>query len=276
MMLDAKSTERMFAMPAFEGLRILVSYRQKHPELPTKELLRIIEKLEVDGASFDFEAALHLEEIVPTENMPDGLAYYRLCIRSVLLFRQPVWAKAMSQGRTRFIRTLSPNDQSIFEGAGILLNPPDEALVEWWDGVCGEARAAIDREKMRQARAAEALSIALEIKSLAKLGINQTPSWTGLDDNFAGYDVKSYRLVGNTVQPKLIEVKSTTASPLRFFITRNEWNTALKFGDAYVFHIWDMSVKPERLFVRTTEDVLRNIPEDQMKGRWKSAQIPVG
>ena len=275
-MSAADSTERMFAMPAFEGLRILLTYREKHPELPNNELLRIIEKLEIDGSTLDFEAALHLEQIVPTEDIPDGLDYYRLCIKSVLLFRQPVWAKAMSQGRNRFIRTLSANDQSIFEGAGILQDPPDAALVEWWDGVCGEARAAIDREKMRQARAAEALSIALEIKELAKLGINQTPSWTGLDDNFAGYDVKSYRLVGNIVQPKLIEVKSTTASPLRFFITRNEWNTALKFGEAYVFHVWDMSVKPERLFVRTNADVMKNIPEDQMRGQWKSAQIPVG
>ena len=182
----------------------------------------------------------------------------------------------MSQGRKRFIRTLSANDQSIFEGAGILQNPPDASLVEWWDGVCGEARAAIDRDKMRQARAAEALTIAEEVIALEKQSIDKTPQWTGLDDNFAGYDVKSYRLVDNNVQPKLIEVKSTIASPLRFIITRNEWNTALKFGDSYVFHIWDMSVQPERLFVRTTEEVMKNIPEDQMKGQWKSALIPVG
>ena len=34
MMSGPDSTERMFAMPAFEGLRILTSYRQKHPDLP--------------------------------------------------------------------------------------------------------------------------------------------------------------------------------------------------------------------------------------------------
>ncbi|WP_183664872.1 DUF3883 domain-containing protein [Phyllobacterium trifolii] len=40
---------------------------------------------------------------------------------------------------------------------------------------------------------------------------------------------------------RLIEVKSTIASPLRFFVTRNEWDTCQNMGVAYRFHVWDLS-----------------------------------
>lgn len=42
----------------------------------------------------------------------------------------------------------------------------------------------------------------------------------------------------------MIEVKSTIASPLRFIVSRNEWEQADKFGPAYLFHVWDMQKNP--------------------------------
>jgi len=73
---------------------------------------------------------------------------------------------------------------------------------------------------------------------------------------------------------RLIEVKSTIASPLRF-LTRNEWDQADQFGDAFVFHIWNLQAEPPVLFERTVEQVRPHVPVDNEKGKWKTAMIPV-
>lgn len=275
-MIDSQATERLFAMPAFEALRVLRNYRTVHPEMATVELMGAIQRIEPDGQSLDLEASLHLDDIVDRDCDLGGATFYRSCIRAVVLNHQPIWAKSMSQGRTRFVSKLDTNDQSIFDAAGLLDDPPEMELVEWWDAVCGEARAITDRKKMMQARKAELMSIELERVELERQGINKTPKWTGLDDNFAGYDVLSYRFRNESIVSKLIEVKSTIASPIRFYLTRNEWNTAEQIGVAYVFHIWDMNVSPERLYVRSVQQVSKHIPTDQEDGKWTVAMIPLG
>jgi hypothetical protein len=64
-------------------------------------------------------------------------------------------------------------------------------------------------------------------------------------------------------------------SPLRFFISRGEWNKAEKAGSAYLFHVWDMTKNPEALYMRTVAEVAPHIPSDNEKGAWNVAQIPI-
>ena len=182
----------------------------------------------------------------------------------------------MMQGTIRFYSALERDEQSLFRETGILGEPPDDDFVEWWDDLVGELRLIGDLERMVRARAAERLTIAHETERLKREGIEGVPKWTGLDDNTKGYDVQSLDRVGNTIANKLIEVKSTIASPLRFRLTRNEWEQAVKFGPAYVFHIWDMLKEPPILYVRTVEQVAPHVPTDGEKGKWKDVEIPVG
>jgi len=74
----------------------------------------------------------------------------------------------------------------------------------------------------------------------------------------------------------MIEVKSSVASPLRFIVTRNEWDQAAKFGPAYLFHVWDMARSPAVLYERTSAQVAAHIPSDNDKGKWKLAEISLG
>ena len=120
------------------------------------------------------------------------------------------------------------------------------------------------------------MSIDHEIKRLAALGIDKTPEWKGLDDNFAGYDVLSYDTGEFGPVNRMIEVKSTVFSPLRFILTRNEWEQAVKAGPAYVFHVWDMSKTPAAFYERTSAQVAIHIPSYNEKGKWKTAEIPLG
>lgn len=83
----------------------------------------------------------------------------------------------------------------------------------------------------------------------------------------------SYALVDGTIVNRLIEVKSTIASPMRFRVTRNEWEQADKSGAAYSFHIWDMQKAPPILHTRAVEDVRPHIPSDNDAGTWKDVEI---
>ena len=54
----------------------------------------------------------------------------------------------------------------------------------------------------------------------------------GLGDNFAKYDVLSFDLGIHGIVDRMIEVKSSKASTLKFYNTRNESIQAEKVGDA--------------------------------------------
>lgn len=269
------STERIFSLSCFEGLRLIRKYKIGHPELQLAELIGLVEKVEADALSLDLEASGYLSELVDAECPLDGQEFYQHCIKAVLLKHQPLWAKLMRQGRSRFVKKLDANDQDIFAAAGLMINPTPLEVVTWWDSVSGFARLFSDQEKMEQGRAAELLSLKHEKERLQKLGISKEPEWPGFDDNFAGFDVLSFDKNEYGLINRLIEVKSTTLSPMRFIVTRHEWSKAKKAGDAYLFHVWDMKQEPPVLHIRTVEQVEPHIPENQGKGAWTLADIPM-
>lgn len=268
-------TERVFALPCFEGLRLYRRYSNEYPGLPTPELLSLIDEVEADAHTLDMEASVYLSKLVEPECPLDGHGFYQACIKGVLTIHNPIWAKLMRQGRSRFIKRLNPNDRDVFAAAGLLESPAPMHVVTWWDTVSGFARLTSDHEKMAQGRAAEMLTLEYERARLKRIGITREPAWPGLDDNFAGYDVLSYDHGPTGEINRLIEVKSTTVSPLRFIITRNEWNKAKRAGSRYVFHVWDMKPEKPVLYERNVEDVEPHIPGDNGKGSWKHAEIPV-
>lgn len=266
-------------MPAFEGLRLVRLYSVQHPTAAPDDLVPIIKKVEANASSYDFPAALQLHDTVPKSAPYQGVEFYRECLSSALLLELPEWAKLVTLGRGRFIKRLKAPEfrdiRSLFRQARLLDEPPDMADIEWWDRLQASVRSDQDAEKMRRARQAEQLSLEYEIRLLQTAGITKQPIWMSIEDNTAGYDVLSYRAGELGLLNRLIEVKSTIASPLRFFLTRNEWDQADQFGDAFVFHIWNLQVEPPVLFERTVEQVRPHVPADNEKGQWKTVMIPV-
>ena len=269
------STERIFSLPCFEGLRLFLQYRTKYPDLPSVDLLSLIDSVEADAHSLDMEASVHLSTLVEADCPLDGPIFYRSCIKAILLKHQPIWSKAMRRGRKRFLDSLNPDDKDVFAAAGLMNDPAPSDVVTWWDGVSEFGRLISSQEKMEQARAAEMLTLERERTRLKTIGITKEPEWPGLDDNYAGYDVLSYMHGPTGVVNHLIEVKSTTISPLRFFISRNEWIKAENTGETYIFHVWDMDKTPPILHIRTVDEVAPHIPTDNGKGRWSNAEVPV-
>ncbi len=272
-MIEFISIERIFSLSCFEGLRLLQKHKIQQPTLSIQDLISYVEKVEIDAPSFDLEASAHLSILVGHYQELDDQLFYQTCISAVLQQREPSWAKAMKSGRERFTKELSSDAKAVFSAAGLMVNRPSREIVSWWDSISGHARYVFGRESMRQAREAELLTIKEEIKRLKTIGINEEPKWPGLDDNFAGYDVLTYDLGDVGLVNRLIEVKSTIASPPRFIVSRNEWQVAKQSGSAYSFHIWDMRKSPPRLHVYSVADVELHIPVDQGNGWWKSAEI---
>lgn len=269
------ATERVFSLPCFEGLRLFRKYQAVHPVLPVPELLALIDSVEADARGLDMDASAHLSTLVDDDCPLDGHAFYQVCIKAIVLKHQPIWSKLMRRGRIRFVKSLDTNDQDVFAAAGLMNEPTPLEVVKWWDGVSGYARLISDQEKMEQGRAAEILTLEYERDRLEGIGILKEPKWPGFDDNFAGYDVLSYNHSLSGIKNLLIEVKSTTASPLRFIVTRNEWKKAEKTAESYVFHVWDMNKTPPILHTRSVAEIAPHIPTDNGKGSWSHAAIPV-
>jgi len=265
--------ERIFSMPAFEGLRVLRLYMEKQPKLSIQDLVQLIEKIEPDAYSLDLHAAVRLVTLIDTSTPNDGVTFYRGCISAVLLQHQPVWLRVLIQGRSRFLQKLGRDEYSLFRQADLLDDEPDEIVVTWWDRVTGLVR--LEGDKLKQERRAERLSLESEKRRLVELGISLKPVWMGLEDNTAGYDILSYDPGVSAPINKLIEVKSTIASPLRFILTRGEWDKAKSVGAAYCFHIWDLQRDPPILYVKSFDNVEPHIPADSDKGKWKTVEIPV-
>lgn len=243
-----------------------------------KQAIEVLKAISADLASLDFDSALELDSVVSMQTPLDVPHYfYRACLSDLIVSQRLGWARIITLGRGRFLRQLERDEQQCFRAAQLTDDPPTPDVVQWWDILSGNMRREYDRGRLERARKAEWHTMQHEIQRLEKLGITQQPRWIAIDDNTAGYDILSYDVMeGENPRNRLIEVKSTTASPLRFYVTRNEWEQAIKFGDAYHFHVWDMSVTPPRLYERTVSQVRPHIPEDQASGKWATAEIRVG
>jgi Domain of unknown function (DUF3883) len=265
---------RVFTMSAFEGLRILRLRQTSYPNTGLTDLAELVRRVDPDGSSHDFDAAFQLDPIVisaaAAHDVPD---FYQHCIEAAIPAFRPLWGRIITLGRSVFVQKLSRDEVQCFRSAGLLEDPPTRPIISWWDRVAAVARLRSDQEKMVRARQAEEMSLAHEAKRLAQLGIEQSPLWMSIEDNTAGYDIQSFDPGAEGPVARLIEVKSTIASPLRFWLSRNEWETAKKYGSAYHFHIWDL--KGPQLHERTAAEILRHIPTDNERGKWANVLIPI-
>lgn len=265
---------RVFAMSAFEGLRVLRLQRAAYPDIVLIDLADIVRRVDPDGNSHDYEAAFRLETIVaPVAPASEASVFYQHCIEAAIPAFRPLWRRIIPLGRSKFVQKLSRDEMQCFRSAGLLDSPPPNDIISWWDRMAAIARLQADQEKMIRARDAERRSLDYEVTRLARLGINVPPEWMAIEDNTVGYDIRSSDLGPAGPVARLIEVKSTIASPLRFRLTRNEWETAKKYSAAYFFHIWDLN--GPQLHERTVSDILPHIPTDNERGRWENVEIPV-
>jgi hypothetical protein len=267
---------RIFGMSAFEALRLVRVHQREFPNLDFHRASELVKRIYGHSGGLDFTAALELSELISvTDEELADLAFYQKCIEKVISSQRPTWLRIIAFGRQHFTEKLSRDELHCFRSAGLLDAPPSSSVVAWWDRVAAESRQLTELARMERARKAERLTIEFERCRLKALGIVAEPRWTAIEDNHAGYDVHSYDPGETAPIARLIEVKSTIATPSRFILSRNEWMHADRFGSAYYFHVWDLRTDPPILHQLTFAQVRVHIPTNNEDGRWTDVEIPL-
>lgn len=194
----------------------------------------------------------------------------QLCLREQLLdvlsVAPPPWARTMIQGRFEALKVMPDDAAQCFRDCDLTAGA-DEDTVAWWDQASQSVRS--ERSKLNHAigRKAEKLSLMYERSRTGK-----DPLWQAIETNVAGYDVLSVVTAGFPERLK-IEVKGSRMGRKQasFFVTRNEWRTAMK-SKAYEFHLWLVHDVPS-LFVVSAKELESHVPEDRRSGRWETSQF---
>lgn len=269
-MTSSSNIPSEFRMSAFTAAIGIRRYIRDHPNTPNEEAALALRRSDADFAGADFSGGLRLCSYF-SEDIDDVSASIRHALFLLIQKHQPWWLKLIPYGRQRLATALTKDELQTFRAAALYHPQPSLAVIEWWDRLAAMARSEQDERFTEQGRRAELLSFNREIDRLAEAGVETPPVWTALDDNEAGYDIKSYNTTEYGLANLLIEVKSSTRSPPRIILTRGEWEVAKKFGSAYIFHIW--SFPAEELVVRSVKEISGHVPEDFGDGRWREIEI---
>lgn len=183
----------------------------------------------------------------------------------------PAWLVALPRGRRALRDALSPDAGECFKRAGAFDEAPSADVVAFLDRLANKARAHANLALVDSGRQAERMSFELESARCAAMPGAPAVHWIALDDNAAGYDIASSRLVDGHLAPKLVEVKSCRGRPLRMIVTRNEWLTAQRQPQAYFFHLWDLAAG--QIYELSPADVEGHMPLNQGEGSWDSATL---
>ena len=109
----------------------------------------------------------------------------------------------------------------------------------------------------------EQIILDYEKKQLTELGLYnyaQNVRWVAQEDCKAGYDILSFDESGNK---KYIEVKSSTGNVDKFYMTKNEIETAERFGgEYYIYKVNNMMSKP---FITKINDPYKLLNDGDLK-----------
>ena len=269
---------RHLSMSAFNALAAVRRYLVTYPEVEPTSAATSIQRNDADFSGSDFDAALSLHSLLPAdlvfrEFQPD----LRMAIKLVIFHHRPWWIQAAPYGRERLVSAIGRevgegrDELQSLRAAGLFDEFPSTDVVAWWDELGHLVRLEKEQQLLQQGREGERLTLAHERSRLRKLGIRLEPKWISIEDNLAGYDILSFDTGPVAPVHRLIEVKSSSRDIPHIFISRNEWEAALRYGDRYVFHVWHLPT--QILIERTVAEIQLNIPIDQGSGRWTDVEI---
>lgn len=223
------------------------------------------------GAGLDWDAIDRFHKLIESPLPKDRASAFRLCLSRLIEHDQPSWISLLFSGRDIAARTLDPNTLQCFEAAGAFDAIPNLEVVEWLDGLAMLALGVKTEDNLAKGREAERLSLQHEHARVTQAGIERSVEWVALNDNHAGYDIRSWMHKDDTVVPKLIEVKGYSGTSVSFFLTRNEWETAQSVLSPYVFQVW--SLNTGKLDEFSVSDIHPHIPTDKGHGAWQTVCI---
>lgn len=194
---------------------------------------------------------------------------FRSILRTYIEEVRPIWAYKFPAGREEAFSAMSADEIKCFEEAGLGRGAIGDDVIRWWDQISALFRNPDENELLKIGREGERLTIQYEFN---RVGVS--PKWVSIESNYAGYDVLSKESnVSN--DRRLIEVKAThkNIGDAEFFISRNEWETAVATQPRYCFYIW-LCGEVNKLAIVSTAEMRPHIAANKGAGRWVSISIP--
>jgi hypothetical protein len=195
---------------------------------------------------------------------------FRQTLRNMILALNPSWLRLAPMGRQGLLEGLPSDITQSFRIAGLVGETATPA-VDWWDEISRHARQLTDLRKSELGRAAERRSFEREVEITSHMGLQ--PIWTSIDDNNAGYDIKTWRLNdAGLLVAHYIEVKSSV-SARRIYLSRGEAKFAERYAKSWNIDFWlgDNSTALEFSYFQ----ILAGLPQDTETSKWTEAEINV-
>jgi len=169
-----------------------------------------------------------------------------------------------------------------------LLGPGSEGSDDWWSELSNDAVNADLEYLKRLGDLAEERSVVYERQRLLVSGypeLAERVQWVSRIDESLGFDVLSF--AGESLPPLdpsqrlLVEVKACGRAygRLRFFLSRNEWETALRNADSWLVHFWRVSdlrgtTEDEPYLILRKSEIEPSVPIDvSASGAWTVCEI---
>jgi hypothetical protein len=267
------SAQRHFTMSTLSATIAIRQYLHNHTGVSSEDAATSLQRLDCDIAANDFASGLEVNALIPDHlTFANPVTDLMAALASLIAHHRPFWMRGFPYGRSRVSEMLSIDEAQCFRAAGLFNEPPTATVREWWDNIAQEVRANLEDTLLEQGRVAEEYSYEYERMRLVSLGILRAPIWVAVNNNGAGFDILSYD--PGPIEPlnRLIEVKSSSQNPPRMILTRGEWEAAINYGAAYVFHLWKLPKK--ELLECKVADVAPHIPIDRGSGIWGNVEIP--
>ena len=237
------------------------------------ESLGHIRQGNADRTSFDYPSAseiacMHSWQVFSADS--NVKAAFRVTLKHLIEATRPFWIRLLPGGRGKVIDTLDADTRQCIHIADLL--GFDDASVAWWDAVTILGREWDIQERLQIGREAERRSMARERLLLKET--NMHPIWVAVDDNAAGYDIKSWcpelPHTGDPIE-RYIEVKGTSLFGT-VHITRREWEFAEMHPHHWELQVW-LKVRGTPTILKVS-DLRQHIALNQGSGRWSEIEIP--
>ena len=271
-------------------------------------LIEIHEQIKLDGNLFDrglfiktkqnfgnldlpYEDALDIEDEIGDSLFQDTTGEINDLRKRILLnlvmFIEPEWMPFSNyKGRDQIKKNIEETENSTiiyqsFDDANLFSEDSYETDI-WWAVVQSKAYSENLTEVINGVKG-EDLSMRYERRKLKNQGLTgYEPKKISTKNSMAGYDIESWEKIDEEEPKKIfIEVKFTERNYVRFFLSRNEFDTAEKFKNDYLIHFWqDDQVDteeptPTREF--SFEWLKNNVPEDHgCHSYWNKVLIDEG
>lgn len=187
-------------------------------------------------------------------------------------YKRPPWAKHLHLGvKHARLRISDSNEKQVFQDLNLFVeqDETDEEIMEWWSRASIFSRSMANQALLETGNTGELLSLNYE-----RNRTGQRPKHRAYYSHSYGYDIES-KISKEDTNPLYIEVKASTEDwkVAELFLSRHEYETCLKYGSSYTFHLWDLSEGIGKLLIVKGEEILHRAPIDSEGGEWTKMTV---